>query len=255
MHRVSRFFALLVTLGLLTMVGQRGSHAVAQEATPVAGAEDLVSVVVDAGLLTIPSAEVSVGHSVDQPGWRHTISFPTTSVVVVYVASGAYTLLSDGPVVLVKEDAISTPVATSGGFGQAVTAQAGEALVFLSSARNEESNDGSVPTDRYSFLMFGGMPPTIEGEAGTSDGELVAYLDVTQWQPIADGPVTITFGWLDTTAADPTPSAGVQQAVGEVTAIGGATPGRLVVTFTPGTLPGATTVDLPVDQTATPAAT
>ena len=208
-------------------------------ATPTT--ESLVSLVLDSALLTVPQGAAVCGHVVDEPGWSQTISFPTTSAAIVHVNEGVYAVRSDGPVTVVRPSADGMAVAENIPPGEEVTTQAGETMLHLSSSHLEERNAGDIPTDRYTFVVVGDGEPTIENRQGTSNGEFLAAIEPDPWSSLPAGPVTITFAVEDAGAAGTaTPVTGLQMA-GE---LGGSPPRRLVISVTPGALPGATPVDL-----------
>jgi hypothetical protein len=225
-------------MGYRMRPGNPGIPVVTAEASPAA--EPLVAVVLDAALLTVPGGSAVSGHLVDAPGWGQTISFPTASAAIVHVAAGAYTVRSDGPVVVVRPSADGAAVAEAVPPGQEATAHAGESMLYLSSSRIEESNRGDAPTDRYTFVVVGDGEPTIENVQGTTSGEFLAAIEPDQWSTLPSGPVTVTFAIADATA-EVVPPDGELQMVGE---LGVPTPRRLVISVSPGALPGATPVEL-----------
>lgn len=238
-RRLTLPVSLLVAL-LLSAISVR-----AQEATPAVSVPlpvgPLVSVVLDSALLTVPGGAAVSGHLVDEPGWSQAISFPTTSAAIVHVTAGAYTVRSDGPVVVVRPSSDGAAVAEQIAPGQEATALAGETMLYLSSSRIEESNRGTAPTDRYTFIVVGDGEPTVENSQGTTAGEFLAAIEPPQWSTLPTGPVTVSFAIADPAAVGTsTPVAGLQM-VGE---LGGATPRQLVISVSAGAQSGATPVEL-----------
>lgn len=252
---VSRRTALaaFVAAGIGASLAARPALAREPVALPLAGLrigtfqrtpEPLVSLVLDSALLTVPGGSAVSGHLVDEPGWSQSISFPSTSAAIVHVTEGAYTVRSDGPVTVVRPSEDGVAVAESIPPGAEATAQAGETMLYLSSSHIEESNAGETPTDRYTFIVVGNEEPTIENPQGTSNGEFLAAIEPAQWSTLPAGEVTITFTLQDAGGAGTaTPVAGLQM-IGE---LGGSSPRQLVISVTPGALPGATPVDLVSD--------
>jgi len=209
------------------------------EATPAPA--EVVALVLDAALLRLQGGTAVSGHLIDQPGWSQTISFPETSVAIVHVARGAYTVRSDGPLAVVRPSSDGVAVAERIPPGVEATAQSGETMLYLSSSHIEESNLGDEPTDRYTFIVVGAGEPTIEHPQGVSTRELLAAIEPAQWSSLPGGQITITFVISDSAASGgSTPISGLQMA-GELE---GSPPQRLVISVTPGVLPGATLVDL-----------
>ena len=238
-------FAGLGAAGIGLAFASRTGRASAQEATPAtatSAAGPLLSAVLDAGLFAVPSGALVLARLVDEPGFSQAIAFATNGPAISHVVAGTYTLRSEGPIVLLRPSPDGAAVAESIPAGQEATAQAGETLLHLSGARTEESNQGDVPNERYSFVVAGPDQPTIEDQQGTSNGELLAYIDPGLWTVPASGPVTVTLAREDaaTPAAAATPVAG-QQVVGE---LAGPPAQRVMVTLSPGELPGATPVNL-----------
>ena len=243
MRRVGPVAAVVLALVLLGPVA-------AQDASPAAAGREevLFAAAVDAALLAPAAGQAVLGHAVDEPGWRLEQQFPFTSAIFVHVVAGAFTLRSDGPMVVLQAPAGTPTAGEAVAPGAEATVRAGETIVFLSSARTEQRNDGAVPTDRY-WLMVVGAAPSLNEVTGMSADAFVGGIDPSLWQAPPSGPVTVTLRRVaagQASAAQP----GTQQLVGMV---GGAAPGELVATFAPGALPDAAPVDLTGGGTPGPA--
>jgi hypothetical protein len=230
-----------------TVMGYRmspGNPGIPETPTAATSATDpLVAIVLDSELLMVDGGTAVSGHLVDEPGWSQAITFPTAGAAIVHVTDGAYSVRSDGPVAIVKPAATGAAVAEQIPPGEIRTARAGETMLYLGSSRIEESNPGDVPTERYTFIVVGDGDPTIEDARGTSDGEFLAAIEPEQWSTLPSGPVTITFAIVDSATPEPEPPDGGVQMVG---ALSGSPSQHLVMTASPGAIPGATPVDLTV---------
>lgn len=212
--------------------------AAAQEATP-APATTIYSVAIDVGLLSAPGGTAQLGHSIDQPGWHLAQRFPYAGVVAVTVVLGAFTVSSEGPVVVVGAgSAAATPQAAPA--GQAVTVHTGETVFFRSDVRTEQRNDGTEPCDRYWLVVAAGQPDLSEA-SGDSSVDNVWTLDPANWQLPPSGPVTITMRAGDGAAPAGGPDLLVATRPG----------GWLTVTYAAGTAADATAIDLGMGGTPT----
>jgi len=169
-----RRFPVLVSLVAVVLLGMLALHAqpaaVAQEATPAAGAMEPEGVTFEpiaiASGLTLPSPAdmIAVRFSIEPgAGFPVEASDPTSGMLIV--ESGAFTIRIDAPWAVSRGGSLSTAIATAeatGTFtapdeqiasGEEVTLGAGDAAYIPGNVSGEIRNDGAEPAVALGVLV------------------------------------------------------------------------------------------------------